>query len=380
LIPAVSVSAAATETKTVVVDGFEISTSAVTDGTTVLVPFRFLEESVGAITSYNARTRRISIRTAGFTFAMDVGSRNYMFNGRRSTLPAAPRLVDGVPYVPLAKVITDIGGKIDVPATGNITITYFSGLSGKVVITGSTTLYPFVVAASDFMNELNPNLNITVAGGGSGAGQTGTIDGTNNIGMSSSSVSADRARSIRHIIPVAYDAIAIVVHPSNPVTNLTLAQAAGIFNGSITNWSAVGGNNAPIIVHTRDGVSGTGTTVREMLLRPIFGADNDAIVATATPHVSNGLQRNAVSGDANAIGFLSVGYVDDTIKALTLDDVAPTFDTVVSGSYPLGRNLYLLSKNRPMGASARMIDFIRSNHAQQEYIAAAEFLTIRPIN
>jgi phosphate transport system substrate-binding protein len=236
-----------------------------------------------------------------------------------------------------------------------------------------------MVAAADYLNELNKDLNITVAGGGSGAGQTGTIDGTNNIGMSSSSVSADRARRISRIIPVAYDAIAIVVHPSNSVTNLTIEQAAGIFNGAITNWSQVGGNNAPIIVHTRDGVSGTGSTVREMLLRPIYGADNDSIVATATPHVSNGLQRNAVSSDANAIGFLSVGYVDSTVKGVSLNDIAPTFDTVVSGAYPLGRNLYLLSRNRPMGASARVFDFIRSNHAQQEFIAAAEFLTIRLI-
>jgi phosphate transport system substrate-binding protein len=198
--------------------------------------------------------------------------------------------------------------------------------------------------------------------------------------MSSSTVSADRQRQIRHIIPVAYDAIAIVVHPSNSVSNLSLEQAAAIFRGEITNWNEVGGDSAPIIVHTRDGVSGTGATIREMLIRPIYGSSNDTVVETATPHVSNGLQRNAVANDANAIGFLSIGYVDNTVKFVSLNDIAPTFDTVVSGAYPLGRNLYLLSRNRPVDASARVIDFIRSNHAQQEFIAAAEFLTIRPIN
>ncbi|MCL2664017.1 MAG: substrate-binding domain-containing protein [Defluviitaleaceae bacterium] len=385
LIPAMNLSAsattAATVKRTVNVDGFEIATDTVTDGSTVLVPLKFLEEAVGAITTYNPRSRSISIRTASFSFSMDIGQRSYTVNGQRRSMPVAPRLSGTVPYVPLVTVIRDIGGIFATnPSTKNMTVTYFSNISGNVVITGSTTLYPFMVEAADFLNEFNPNLNITVAGGGSGAGQTGTIDGTNNIGMSSSTVSADRQKQIRYIIPVAYDAIAIVIHPSNPVQNLTLAQAAAIFKGEITNWNEVGGNNAPIIVHSRDAVSGTGVTVRELLIRPFYGSDNDAIVETATPHVSNGLQRNAVASDVNAVGFLSIGYVDSTVKFVSLNDIAPTFDTVISGAYPLGRNLYLLSRSRPMGASARIIDFIRTNHAQQEFIAAAEFLTIRPIN
>jgi len=377
MLPPVSVYAA-TETieVTVNVDGFEITTEALQEAGTVLVPFSFLEEAIGAIASFNPRTRRISIDTAAFAFRMEVGRRGYTRNGAARQLPVAPRLVEGVPFVPMEPIITGIGGVIGVDLlTSTLTITYFSAITGRVAIGGSTTLHPFMQEAADFLSELNTGLTVTVAAGGSGAGETGVVNRTINIGMISRSLGSAFQGRIRRVIPVAHDAVAIVVHPSNPITDLSMEDARAIFMGEITNWNEVGGNNAPIIIHTRAPGSGTGDTVNDMLL----GSGN-TVVATATPHVSNGLQRGAVAADANSIGFLSVGYLDATVSGVTLGGIAPTFETVTSGAYPLGRNLYLLSENRPAGASARVIDFIRTTHAQQEFIVGAEFLGIRPLN
>ena len=362
-----------TVTTTVVVDGFEISTDAVTVGSTVLVPFRFLEEAVGAIASYNPRSRRINIRTAGFVFELEVGRTQYRRNGTNRTLAVAPVLVDGVPFVPMYNIVTGIGGVFGVDLVNRLlTVTYFSDMSGTVIVSGSTTLYPFTVAAADHLNELNPRLTINVSGGGSGAGRNAVIDRTSHIGMDSGTPNDAQRRAIREFIPVAFDAVAIVVHPSNPVYDLSMEDARAIFLGEITNWNQVGGNNAPIIVHVRDGLSGTGDTVQSMLL------GGTPWIGTATPHASNGLQRNGVSSDPNAIGFLSVGYLDGTVSGVSLNGIVPNFETVSSGAYPLSRNLNLLSRQRPTGSAARFIDFIRSAHGQA-IVAEAEFLPIRPL-
>jgi len=359
---------------TVVVDGFEISTEAVAVGSSILVPFRFLEETVGAITTYNPRSRQIRIQTAGFRFDLTVGSRSYTRNGTRRTLATAPILVEGVPFVPMYEIITGIGGTIGIDIVNSrVTITYFSNMSGNVIVSGSTTLYPFMIAAADHLNALNANLTINVSGGGSGAGRNAVIDRTTHVGMDSGTPNDAQRRAIREFIPVAFDAVAIVTHPSNPVANLSSADARAIFLGEITNWNEVGGNNAPIIIHVRDGLSGTGDTVQSMLL------GGTPWVGTATPHASNGLQRNAVANDVNAIGFLSVGYLDGTVSGVSLDGIVPNFETVSSGAYPLSRNLNLLSRARPTGSSARLIDFIRSAHGQA-IVAEAEFLPIRPLH
>jgi len=360
-------------TFTVTVDGFEMTTSALISGGHVLVPFRFLEDAVGAVTAYNPTTRGIHITTAGFGFRMVVGQTRYHRNGTIGTLPVAPVLSGRVPYVPLVNVIRGIGGEITINvAERTVQITYFTGLEGTVVVSGSTTLYPFMVAAADHLNSINPDLTVNVAAGGSSAGRNAVIAGTSHLGMDSGFPNAAQQAQMRAPIPVAFDAVAIAVHPSNPIENLTSAQARSIFLGEITNWNQVGGNNAPIIVHVRDGLSGTAEIFRSNLLG---GTD---WVATATPHASNGLQRNAVANDPNAIAFLSVGYLDSTVSGISLDGIVPNFETVSRGRYPLSRNLYLLSRQMPTGASARVVDFIRSAHGQQ-IVFEAEFLPIRPM-
>jgi len=359
----------------VVVDGFEITTEAVSVGSSVLVPFRFLEEAVGAITSFNPRTRRINIRTAAFNFNLEVGRINYTRNSISRRLPTAPVLINGVPFVPMYEIVTGIGGTFGIDIVNRVvTITYFSAMSGTVTVGGSTTLNPFILAAADTLNEMNDNLTINVTGGGSGTGRTQLINGELHIAMCSALTIPDaQRRAIREVIPVAFDAVAIVVHPSNPISDLSMEYARAIFLGEITNWNQVGGNNAPIIIHTRDAASGTADAFRTLLL------GGTPWVATATPHASNGLQRNAISADPNAIGFLSIGYLDGTVRGVSLDGVVPNFETVSSGAYALNRNLHLMSISRPTGSAARFIDFVRSANGQM-VVAEAEFLPIRPLH
>ncbi|MCL2708021.1 MAG: substrate-binding domain-containing protein [Defluviitaleaceae bacterium] len=369
---------AASVTTTVEVDGFKITTEVVTESGKSLVPLSFFEKTVGAVTAYSARAKRISIRTAANSFVMMIGSKSYSFNGKQGAMAVAPKLIDGQPYVQMDTVLTAIGATINANvASGTFSIEYFTGMKGSVKITGSTTLQGFVTEAADFLNEMNPGLNVSVAGGGSGTGINDTINGTNNIGMSSSVLNDAQKKEIKHIIPVALDGIAIITHPSNPVNNLTAAQAAKIFKGEITNWKDVGGNNAPIIVQTRESGSGTLATFQELLMRPVYGRDNETVVATATPHVSAQLVMMAVAADANAIGFDSVGVLDDTVKVVTLNNVMPNFETVESGAYLLGRQLFVLSKGVPSGASAKFIDFLRAQECQQNFIINGGYLSIR---
>jgi phosphate transport system substrate-binding protein len=369
-IPPLSVRAAST---TVSVDGFEIVTETVAESGKTLVPFKFFEDALGAIASYNAKSKQISIRTAANSFSMTVGKKGYTVNGTAQKMDAAPMLVDGIPYVQIDPVLDGVGAKVSADiASGTISISYFTDMTGSVKLTGSTTLQPIAMKAADFLNGANKGLKISVAGGGSGTGISDTKNGVNNIGMSSRKLTDAELKDIKHVIPVALDAIAVIVNPDNPVNNLTTDQAKQIFTGDIKNWKEVGGNDAPILIQTRETGSGTLQTLIDLLL----GSGN-SVAATATPHTSSELIKQAVAGDKNAVGFDSVGFVDGTVKALSLNNVAPNKETVESGAYAMGRLLYVISKGRPSGASAKFIDFLRAKECQEKFVIEENFLSIR---
>jgi phosphate transport system substrate-binding protein len=272
--------------------------------------------------------------------------------------------------VPLRAISEAIGAGINYnDATTTVTVDYFTTMSGSVKITGSTTVQPIAQAAADKLNAMNKGLTISVAGGGSGTGINDTIAGTNNIGMSSRELTKDEAAQINDII-IANDGIAIIVHPSNPLKNLTSEQASKIFLGEIKNWKDVGGNDAPILVQTRETGSGTRTTFEELLL------SKELVVETATPHTSSELIKQAVARDANAIGFDSIGFVDNTVKGLSLDNIAPTAETVKDGSYKMGRSLFVLTKGEPTGASAMFIDYLKTQECQSNIIVKEGYIDI----
>ena len=270
--------------------------------------------------------------------------------------------------VPIKYITDALGAKITMVGN-NVSITYFSNMSGTVKISGSTTVQPIAQAAADLLVKLNKGLSLTVAGGGSGAGIKDAIAGTSNIGTSSRELTSDEMKTLK-VFTIANDGIAIIVHPSNPVKSLTKEQANKIFLGQIKNWNEVGGNNAPILVQTRETGSGTRATFEELLLA------KTSVVASAKPHTSSALIKNAVAAEKNAIGYDSVGFLDSKVKAVALGGVQATTTTIKNKTYPLSRQLFVVTKGAPKGVAAMYIDYLRTLECQNNIVAKEGYISL----
>jgi len=356
---------------TLKVDGAAIATDVAPTivGDDALVSLKTLQDGLGVDTTYSASKKMITVKSAAHTFNFAIGNPNYNYDGPIKTAAVTPKLVNKKPVVSLKAVVEGLGGTVSISGS-SIEVKYFSLMKGTVKITGSTTLQPIAQEAANKLNKMNTGLTISVAGGGSGAGVNDTIGGKNNLGMSSRALTSEEKAKITPIA-VADDGIAVIVHPSNPVKNLTKEQAAKIFLGEITNWSEVGGKNAPILVQVRETGSGTRSTLEEMLL------EKKSVIASATPSASSALIKQAVARDKNAIGFDSIGFVDKTVKVVSLDNIAPTVETVKGGSYLMGRALYLLTKGTPKGASATFIDYLKTADCQNTIVVKEGYIKLR---
>ena len=354
------------------IDGVTVkpSVSPVVESGTTLVPLRFISENLGAEVGWDQAAGKATVKSAGYTVVFTIGSKNYTVNGQSKTLLAAPRISEGSTMIPIRAFAESIGAEVSYnSATNTADIDYFTTMTGSLKLTGSTTLQPIAQAAADKLAAMNGGLSISVAGGGSGTGINDTIAGTNNLGMSSRELTAEELAQITPFA-VASDGIAIITNPANDVKSLTKAQAAAIFLGEIKNWQDVGGANAPILVQTRETGSGTRSTLEEMLL------EKESVVAAATPHSSSQLIKQAVAENANAIGFDSVGFVDDTVNALSLDGVTASASSVKSGSYAMGRSLFVLSKSAPTGNAAKFIDYLRTADCQKNIVEKEGYISI----
>ena len=150
---------------------------------------------------------------------------------------------------------------------------------------------------------------------------------------------------------VALDGIAIVVHPSNPVRSLTIAQIADIYKGKITNWSQVGGPNAPIIVIQRESNSGTQETFKDMVV-----GKETPVTRNAETQASNGAVKSRISTTRGAVGFLGLGFADSSVKKVAVNGVMPSPLTVKNGSYPLSRPLFFVTNGQPAGSVKQFVD------------------------
>ena len=232
-------------------------------------------------------------------------------------------------------------------------------LSGNISEAGSTSVQPLVERmATEFMN-IHSKVRVTVSGGGSSAGVQSCAKGMVDIGAASRDIKITEADLIP--IAIARDAVAVVVHPDNPVSGLTLEQVKQIYEGDITNWSQVGGKDKKIVVISREEGSGTRDCFESKVTREI---KLDALFFD-----SNGAVSTKVSSESNAIGYLSLGYVGK-LKALSLDGIEPSIENCRSGKYPVLRRLYVLTREVPDGVVKEFLDFCRSDAGQQ--IAEAE--------
>jgi phosphate transport system substrate-binding protein len=238
---------------------------------------------------------------------------------------------------------------------------------------GSDTLVNLALAWAEAYMTLHPDVRMSVTGGGSGTGIASMINGTVDIAnasreMKDEEIAAAEANGIspREFV-VARDAIAVVVHPSNPVDRLTLPQISGIYTGQIVNWSEVGGENRPIVLLSRESNSGTYVYFLENVIR-LGSNDSDLLFSPETLLMpsSEGISAE-VRQNPNAIGYDGLGYVtpDQKVVAVASDPggafVLPSVGSVNDGSYPISRPLYMYTRGAPTGQIKAYMEWVLSD-------------------
>lgn len=231
----------------------------------------------------------------------------------------------------------------------------FKGEKQVIRIAGGTAHIPVMEEAAKRIMTFNPDIRITIAGGGSGAGIKQAGEGLVDIGNSGRKPTEEEIAGYGlGVYMWALDGVAPVVHPSNPVKALSGRQLQDIYAGNITNWKELGGEDRPINLYTRDEASGT---------REVFwdkGLNKGEISGKAHFVASNGAMKSAVINDPYAIGYMSVGYMDESVAPVTLDGVTPGIDTVTSGAYKVSRGLYSNTKGEAAGVVKKFLDYLLS--------------------
>ena len=248
-------------------------------------------------------------------------------------------------------------------------------LSGQIQIAGSTTVQPLSEKLALAFMDYNPGLVIEVQGGGSSVGVTAAGEGTVDIGQVSREVRTSEFETFPELMvhTIAYDGIAIVTHPALELPSLTLDEAKRIFGGEITNYAEVGGPDAEIIVVSREEGSGTRAAFDELVLEssePTFEMTETAILQQ-----SNGQVRTTVATTPFAIGYLSFGFLDESVNLVEINGYLPTVDNVLSGNYPVFRPLNLTTLGEPDGLAKAFLDFILSSFGQE--IVAEDYIRAR---
>ncbi len=234
-----------------------------------------------------------------------------------------------------------------------------SAMAGEIKINGSTTVLPVSQVVAEAFMEANSGINVSISGGGSGNGIRAIIDGTTDIAQTSRWIrDSEVEMAVQNgVYPVpflvALDSIIPVVHPENPVGELSMDELKNIYNGSITNWKELGGPDRRITVVSRDSDSGSFVVWAEKVLR------GDRVTPRAQMLASNGAIVQAVQDNRHAIGYIGIGYMTDRLKAVTVDGVQPTHETTLSGEYPVSRSLWLITNNWPSGDVQRFIRYIQ---------------------
>jgi len=251
---------------------------------------------------------------------------------------------------------------------------YSSNLSGRIMIAGSTSVQPLADELARYFMQIYPKVSIEVQGGGSSVGIKSAIQGIVDIGTSSRELTEDESKQLSskgwQEVKIAEDGIAVIVHKSNPVSNLTIDLIRDIFSGKIKNWKEVGGKDAKIVVVTREEGSGTRGAFEEIVMGKSTKITDSAIVQPST-----GAVKTTVSQDENAIGFISIGVLDNTVKGIKVDGVEPTEKNVKLGKYKIKRPfLFLLSKN-PSKVTKAFVDFVLSDEGQA--IVAKNYISVK---
>jgi phosphate transport system substrate-binding protein len=254
---------------------------------------------------------------------------------------------------------------------------------------GSDTIVNLALAWAEAYQVRHPQVRIAVTGGGSGTGIAGLVNGTVDIANASRQIKPEEAAAaqgngitpVEHVI--ARDAIAVVVHPSNPVDRLTLQQISDLFSGRITSWAEVGGENRPVVLLSRESNSGTHVYFLEQVVR-LGDRESDTLFSPETLLMpsSEGISAE-VRQNPNSIGYDGLGYVTPDQKTLAVAQdpagpfVLPTVETVNDGTYPIARDLYMYTVGEPQGVIADYLAWIRSAEGQA-IVGELGFVPLQP--
>jgi phosphate transport system substrate-binding protein len=226
-----------------------------------------------------------------------------------------------------------------------------------LVVAGSTSIQPFADHWAEVYMKENPGRVVNVQGGGSSAGIQAAREGAADIGMSSRELKPEEHDLLEVI--VAWDGLAIIVHPQNGIAGLSLEQVQGVFSGDIDDWSALGAPEHAITVVTREEGSGTRGTFQEMLMK------KSRITRRAIVQDSNGTVREIVANDRHSIGYISLGLVNENVKALRFEGVEPSYENIEQKKYLLIRPFLFLTKGPPNKTALDFINFVLSRKTQE---------------
>jgi len=248
--------------------------------------------------------------------------------------------------------------------------------AGNLVIKGSTTVLPIAQKTAEAFMKENPEVRISISGGGSGNGIKALIDGTCDLANSSRFIKKSEIELAvgRGVYPVpfriAYDCIVPVVHPSNPIANLTVDQLRALYKGEIRNWKEVGGPDREVVVISRDTSSGTYEVWEEKVLQ------GQKVYPGALLQASNGAIVQTVAKNKNAIGYIGLGYLTAEVKMLSVNGVVGSETTTLDGTFPISRPLFMFTPGWPNEEVTRFLNFVLSPAKGQKLVRESGFIPL----
>ena len=251
-----------------------------------------------------------------------------------------------------------------------------SVLAGNIVIKGSTTVLPIAQKVAEIYMKDNPDVKISISGGGSGNGIKALIDGSTDIADSSRFIKQKEVKLAvengRYPVPfaVAYDCIVPVVHPDNNLMNLTMAQLKDIYMGKIKNWKEIGGPDRPVVIISRDTSSGTYEVWYKKVMK------KERVSPRALLQASNGAIVQAIAHNKNAIGYIGLGYMTGSVKGLRVNNIEGSAETTLNGTYPISRPLYMFTQGWPKGDTLNFINFLVHPEKGQKYVSEAGYVPL----
>lgn len=266
--------------------------------------------------------------------------------------------------------------------------TAFAADANSIQIKGSDTMVNLGQSWAESFMEKNPDVSVAVTGGGSGTGVAAIISGTCDIAQSSRDLSEEeKANAKKNTFEikqttVAYDGIAVITNPANPVKQLTTNQLADIFSGKIKNWKEVGGNDHQILVLSRERNSGTHVFFLEHILRHGNAKGPEEFSPAALMMPSSQAIVEEVKGSLDAISYVGLGYVSDETKVIGIGKTAegpfltPNLENVLDGSYAIARALYFLTRGEPKDKIKTFVDYVLSDEGQ-DIVKTLDFVPLK---